>query len=285
MIYKKDYYCLVAGLPDLLFNDNKPGFDSLEFYTELKHQLNRTDYELVKLLFLQSDNKNLLNLIFEQDKPFNLQGNYTKSFLEKQISQPIEIPDYITHFLRFVKNRETHELNLQTENKLHSLYFGYALTTTNTFLREWFEFELNTKNILTAFNCKQFNYSLETHLIPAGKNNTVYQLLTHKHLKHEYFEDELPFAEQIFRIAESDATPEEKEKNIDKIRWDYLEEQTFFHYFTIEKILSYIIKLGIMERWMKLDAETGKALLNKLIEELKHSYTFPEEFSVVKGPT
>ena len=33
---------------------------------------------------------------------------------------------------------------------------------------------------------------------------------------------------------------------------------------------------------MKLDTETGKALLNKLIEELKLSYTFPEEFSTVK---
>ncbi len=281
-MYKKDYYCLVAGLPDLLFNESKPGFDSLDFYNELKHQVSDTDYELVKLLFLQSDNENLLNLIFEQDKPFNLQGNYTKYFLEKQIAQPIEIPDYITHFLRFVKNQETRELNLQTENRLHSLYFEYALTTTNTFLSEWFKFELNTKNILTAFNCKQFNYSLETHLIPAGKKNTVYQLLIHNHLKHEYFEEELPFAEQIFRVTESDATPEEKEKNIDKIRWDYLDEQTFFHFFTIEKILSYIIKLGIIERWMKLDTETGKALLNKLIEELKLSYTFPEEFSTIK---
>ncbi len=273
---------MVAGLPDLLFNENKSGFDSLDFYTELKHQLNDTDYELVKLLFLQSDNENLLNLVFERDKPFNLQGNYTKDFLEKQIAQPIEIPDYITHFLRFLKSQETRELNLQTENRLHSLYFEYILTTTNTFLREWFKFELNTKNILTAFNCKQFNYSLKTHLIPAGKNNTVYQLLIHNHLKHEYFEEELPFAEQIFRVAESDATPEDKEKNIDKIRWDYLDEQTFFHYFTIEKILSYIIKLGIIERWMKLDAETGKALLNKLIKKLKLSYTFPEEFSTTK---
>lgn len=282
---KKDYYCLVAGLPDLFFNENKLGVDSLDFFNELKHQLSKTDYELVKLLFLQFDNENLLNLIFEQNKPFNLLGNYTEKILEKQIAQPVEIPDYMTRFLRWTKNQETRKLNLQIENRLHSLYFEYALTTTNIFLNEWFKFELNIKNILTAFNCKQFNYSIETHLIPAGKNNTVYQLLIHNHLKHEYFEEELPFAEQIFRIAESNATPEEKEKAIDKIRWDYLDEQTFFHYFSIEKILSYIIKLGIIERWMKLDAETGKALLNKLIEELKLSYTFPEEFSTIKGFT
>lgn len=279
---KKDYYCLVAGLPDLFFNENKPGFNSFDFYNELKYQLNDTDYELVKLLFLQFDNENLLNLIFEQNKPFNSLGNYNKDFLENQITKPAEIPDYMTSFLQWTKNLETRELNLQTENKLHSLYSEYALTTTNIFLNEWFKFELNIKNILTAFNCEQFNYSAKKHLIQVGKNNAVYSLLINNRLKHEFFEEELPFADQIFRIAESDASSEEKEKAIDKIKWDYLDEQTFFHYFTIEKILSYIIKLGTIERWMKLDVETGKALLNKFIEELKLSYTFPEEFSTVK---
>ena len=36
------------------------------------------------------------------------------------------------------------------------------------------------------------------------------------------------------------------------------------------------------ERWLKLDAKTGEELLNKLINELKTSYEFPAEFSLVK---
>ena len=279
---KKNYYCLVAGLPDLFFNESKQGFSSLDFRNELQYQLSKTDLELVKLLYLPNDNKNLLNLLFEKNEPFNKLGNYEKEFLENQILQPVEIPNYMTRFLKWAKNLETRELNLQIENKLHSLFYEYALLTKNNFLNEWFKFELNIKNILTAFNCVQFNYSTEKHLIQVSQNNTVYSLLISKRLKHELFEEELPFSDQIFRVAESNTSPEEKEKAIDKILWAYLDEQTFFHYFTIEKILSYIIKLGIIERWMKLDAETGKALLNKLIEELKLSYTFPEEFSTVK---
>ena len=279
---KKNYYCLVAGLPDLFFNESKQGYSSLEFRNELKTQLSKTDLELVKLLYLPHDNENLLNLFFEEDEPFNLSGNYQKEFLENQILIPNEIPDYMVPFLNWAKNLETRELNLEIENKLQDLYYKYVVTTKNNFLREWFEFELGIKNILTAFNCKQFNYSPEKHLIQTGKNNSIYSLLINKRLKHEFFEEELPFADQVFRIAESDFSPEEKEKAIDKILWDYLDEQTFFHYFTVEKVLSYVIKLGIIERWLKLDAETGKALLNKLIEELKLSYTFPEEFSTVK---
>lgn len=272
---------MVAGLPDLLFSESKQGYNSLDFRNELTEQLTKTDLELAKTLYLAYDNKNLLNILFEQNKSFNLLGNYKKDFLENQITEPVNIPNYMIRFIKWAKNQETNEINLQIENKLHSLYFEQIITTGNNFLNQWFKFELNTKNILTAFNCVQFNYSIEKHLIQVTQNNTMYSLLLNKHLKPELFEEDLPFAHQIFRIAELNISPEEREKVIDKIKWDYLDEQTFFHYFTVEKILSYIIKIGIIERWMKLDAETGKALLDKLINELKHSYTFPEEFSTV----
>lgn len=279
---KKNYYCLVAGFPDLLFNESSKGLSGFDFKNELKQQLSKADFELVKLLYLPNDNENLLNLIFLQNETFNLSGNYNKEFLENEIADPVELPDYMPCFIDWTKNMETRELNLQVENKLHSLYFEYATASKNSFLNEWFKFELNIKNILTAFNCVQFNYSPEKHLIQVDQNSTAYSLLINKQLKYELFEEELPFADHIFRIAESDTSSEEKEKAIDKILWTYLDEHTVVHYFTIEKILSYIIKLGITERWMKQDAETGKALLNKLIEELKLSYTFPEEFSIVK---
>ena len=32
---KKNYYCLVAGLPDLLFSESKQGYNSLDFRNEL----------------------------------------------------------------------------------------------------------------------------------------------------------------------------------------------------------------------------------------------------------
>ncbi|NQU88247.1 MAG: DUF2764 family protein, partial [Mariniphaga sp.] len=216
---KKNYYCLVAGLPDLFFNESKQGFRSLDFRNELQYQLSKTDLELIKLLYLPNDNKNLLNLLFEKNEPFNKLGNYKKEFLENQILQPVEIPDYMTRFLHWAKNLETNELTLHIENKLNSLYYEYALLTKNRFLNEWFMFELNIKNILTSFNCENFNYQPEKHLISARQNNLVFSLLLSKRLKHELFEEELPFSDQIFRVAESNTNPEEREKAIDKILW------------------------------------------------------------------
>lgn len=132
---KKNYYCLVAGFPDLLFNESSRGLSGFDFKDELKQQLSKADFELVKLLYLPNDNKNLLNLIFLQNETFNLSGNYNKEFLENEIADPVELPDYMTCFINWTKNLETRELNLQVENKLHSLYFEYAAASKNSFFK------------------------------------------------------------------------------------------------------------------------------------------------------
>lgn len=278
-MFKKEYYCLIAGFPDLFFGENKSVLTSVDFRNELEFQLNETDFNLVKLLFLPFDNKNLLNFLFDQKEPFNKLGNFPKNFLETDNDYPIELPSYMVQYLKWINKQDSKDRCLPFENKLYSLFYEYVLNVKNDFLNHWFSFELNIKNVLTAFDCNRFNYDLKTQLIPNKTNDTVYSLLLNKRLKHELFEDEIPFAEQIFRTAEADISMLEKEKSVDKIKWDYLDEATFFHYFTIEKILSFVIKLNLTERWLKLDAETGNELLNKLINELKTSYKFPVEFS------
>jgi hypothetical protein len=101
-------------------------------------------------------------------------------------------------------------------------------------------------------------------------------------LKPEYFEEEVPFADSIFRVGESNSEMLEKEKAFDRIRWDFLDEQTFFHYFTIEKIIGFLLKQIITERWLKLEPNTGKRLMQQLINDLKTSFEFPAEFSGAK---
>ncbi len=277
---KQKYYCLVAGLPDLFFSEGKPGFDSSQFREELELQLSPADLERIRLLFLHADNENLLNLFFNRNLPFNSAGNYNRAFMEDQIELPALLPLYMITFINWAKNLELKEYSVEAENKLNTLYYEFVLQEKNEFITDWFKFELNVKNVLAAFNCKKFNYEPEKQLIEIDSNKQVYSLLIGNRLKPEPFEEELPFAEQIFRVAESDFTIVEKEKAIDKIKWDYLDEYTFFHYFTIEKIVSFTLKLGIIERWMKLDIEMGTSLLHKLIDELKTSYKFPAEFSI-----
>jgi hypothetical protein len=68
----------------------------------------------------------------------------------------------------------------------------------------------------------------------------------------------------------------------DLIKWKYLDENTFFHYFTIEKVIGYLIKLLLVDRWLKLDEEKGEQLFKKFISDLEKSYEFPKEFIIKK---
>jgi len=272
---------LVAGLPDLFFSENKTGIDSLSFHDGLKEVLNESDFQLIKLLFLPSDNKNLLTLIFQSGNDFLRSGNFNKSFLEEQIARPTEIPQYMVDFVLWVKNHEIKTKFPDAENILHSMFYEYVLQVRNTFIQQWFSFELNLKNVLTALNCRNFNYKTENQLIKT-KNSKVHDLLINNQFKPNLYEEEMSCAEIIFRIAELDKNMVEKERMMDNLKWEWLDEHTFFHYFTIEKILGFLLKLQIIERWIKMDAETGKQLLNKLLNELKTSYNFPVEFSTIK---
>ena len=102
-------------------------------------------------------------------------------------------------------------------------------------------------------------------------------MLVHRNMRPEMLEEEFPFAGEVFRIFESEKELIDKEKAIDKLRWNYLDDATFFYYFSIEKIVSYICKLLITERWKKTDAQTGKEFFNKLLKEIKESFEFSED--------
>ncbi len=279
-MFKNKYYCLVAGLPDLFFSEDKAIPEVAEFKAELEAILHPADFKLVRLLFLPNDNKNLINLLFKIDEPFNEPGNFRREFLESQIQQPDALPDYMVHYIEWAKNRESNEWNVQAENKLTSMFYEFALKTKNEFLNDWFQFELYLKNILITRNSLNYNYTLCQQLVVVHGFDEVRKLLAEKKLQPEIYQDYLPEAETIFKIAESDRNIGEKEKELDKIRWNWLDEHSFFYWFSIEKILSHTIKLMMIERWLKLDKKTGDELLKKLIEELANSYRFADEFSL-----
>lgn len=285
MLIKREYYCLIAGLPDLFFDENKTTVTSSVFREKLQHQLSPPDFKLIEYLFLPFDNLNLLHIFFAQNKPRFYPGNFTKHELEFQFSpenEEIQLPDYMKIFISRMKDINKKHADPEAKNILTTLFYGQAIKCPNLFLRNWFRFELNLKNIFTAFNCKKYNYDPEIHLLQVEGEDSVYSLLMENKLKADYFEELLPCHEELIKIAESNFEWIEKEKAVDKIKWEYLDESTFFHFFTIEKVLAFTIKLLLIERWMKLDKETGKNLLDKLINELKTNYEFPVEYSLTK---
>jgi len=279
-MFKRNYYCLVAGLPDILIDDSKLSETTAKFKEELKTQLHPEDFNLVELLFLSIDNENILNLLTTKNKIFKPNGKYSLEELEEQIKEPTYILEYLKSFIIAYKTETPVYQNLSWENQLQSLYYNFAVNCKNDFLEKWFLYDLNIKNILTAINCRQFEIELERQLIPISTENDVYTNLRKSTSKRDTLVDSVPNIDRILQLTEKHNNIIEREKGIDIEKWNFLDDLTFFHYFTIEKILSFVIKLNILERWFALDVETGSKMFEMLISNLKASYQFSEEFKI-----
>ncbi len=286
---QNNYYCLIAGLPEIIIEQNKLSFSLSDFKLELKNILYKKDYKLIEYLFLTYDNNNVLNLLLKNDKPFGKSGNFSQADIESAIENPYEHPLPVFYFNTFIinyKNETKLNPNLSWENQITELYYNYLVKIKNPFLKDWFQLELNLNNIITAFNCKKHNIPFDKELI--GDNKIAEHIKTGKSKSKDFglsdTFDDISYIHDIFRILDNNnLNLSDRKKNIDLLKWKYLDEKITFKYFSIEVIISYVIKLRITEKWIKLDKKTGEEMFNKLLKDLETSFEFPEEFSLNYG--
>ena len=63
-----------------------------------------------------------------------------------------------------------------------------------------------------------------------------------------------------------------RERGIDDLYWDKIDELTLFDYLNFDKILGVVAKMMIIRRWLILDEETGRAMFKKLVDEVRGTF-------------
>jgi len=273
---KRNYYYLVAGLPDILLDERKIHFTLVEFKQELKFHLHSKDYQLVEYLFLQYDNINLLNILQKKDAEFNPLGNYSEIFLTDEIKEPEKLPGYMKKFLEAYREENPIYPNLSLENQLTWLYFDYMLGQKNEFLQKWFTALRNVNNILTIYNSRKFGLNIENQMIGDYELTQAAKRTTTKDFG---LANEFGYIDEIIGIFENNDILEQ-EISIDLLKWKYLNILNTFNYFTIERILAFIIEFIMVERWSKLDTEKSSKMFKKMLNELEKSIQFSKDFNI-----
>ncbi len=282
---RRNYYCFIAGLPDLIFEDSKFKSSIQAFRQELELELSPRDFSLVRLLFLPHDHENLIHYLLNRSVEHNPLGNFIPADFEEQIirlkaedkQRPL-LPGYIVQFISDFYDEEKETKEEAFERVLMEGYYDHVLQTDNEFLRRWFEFELNAKNILTATICRKYNVDTVREIV--GDNVLTQELIQAGKRNLEITTDD-DYLNEIMQLSEAEDFYQ-RERGFDLIKWEYIDEHTFFYYFTIEKIMGYLIKLFIVFRWIRLHKETGREMFEKLIQDLETSFELPEEFSLTK---
>ncbi len=73
-----NYYCLMAGLPDIELTDTKPGFSIAELREQCDETLSASDAKLLAdYFYLRQDCKNLVKLLKDPNAEIDEWGNYS----------------------------------------------------------------------------------------------------------------------------------------------------------------------------------------------------------------
>ncbi len=270
------YYYLIAGLPNISLDDSKIPFTVSEFRDELNSVLTNEDKKLIDLFFLKFDNKNLIEQAKFPDADPDPRGSITYSEFNDMINALKEeekppkndkIPGYYIEFFKMYLKAEAkgETTEIPWEDRLASLYYEYAMKNRNTFVSEWFELNLNINNMLTALTARKYNLNREDYIV--GENEVARSLRT-SNARDFGLGDSVSYLNDVQRIAEEQDLLL-REKKIDQLKWQWLEDQTFFKPFDIESVFAYLLKLEIMERWVSLDRVTGEKTFRTLVGTMK----------------
>lgn len=274
------YYCLIAGLPNITLDDSKIAYSVVEFREELQSILSRKDRSVVDLFFLKYDNKNILSYLEKKDQAeFDSRGNFsleTIDFLYKTLKEEgvlLSSKQYPSYFLTFLEqyiSEEQGESNsgkrkIPWEDRLSALYYEYAMKCKNRFVSEWFELNLNVSNILTAIVCRKFGLEKENYIV--GDNGVAEQLKM-SNAQDFGMGNLLDYFSELQRLME-ETNLQLREKGVDLLRWNWLDENTFFKPFDIESVFAYLVKLEMIERWISLDKETGEKTFREIVSVMK----------------
>ena len=286
---RRNYYCLIAGLPDIIQDDKKLHFTTSRMKEYLQEELHPDDFRLVQLFYLPMDHENLLGKLAGKGKPWDERGNLTEEQADHllqpklfEVSRPEDFPFYLYQFGQLLRSKEEVEEKLsptEASQFLTTAWFDELLKVPNRFVRDVADYRLNTGNILLALNGRKHNLPYEEALIG---DNLVVNALRKNRTRDFGLAVDYPEIEPLLQLFDT-GNLLDREFRLDSRQWNFLDDITFFNYFSVERVLAFLLKVFLAERWFHLDYEKGQVMFSQLLSEIESSFEFPEEFSQTYG--
>ncbi len=143
------------------------------------------------------------------------------------------------------------ERGFEPEN-LTEEFYAEAVAHPSAFIREYYTFDLNVRNAKVRYLNKALSRPAEKDVI---------------NIPVPEFED----AAKMDAILQNKDILE-RERDIDDLYWDKLDSLSELHYFDMNVILAFIVKLHIIDRWHLLDEQTGREMFKKLVDEIRGTF-------------
>ena len=260
-----NYYYIVSGLPDISFDDSKAAMTLEQFRDEVFKSLSASDRKVMDFLLIEDECRKLIG----SERMEELIAD-----VKAQEPCPDDVPQFMYQFVQEWVDDSWRDKAAFAEDRLWSLFYEYAMGCTNGFVKRWYEFNMDVNNIQSAITARKYNLDMQKVIV--GQNETSHALRT-SGARDWGLSQELDYFDDVVRLLEEEDLAH-RERRADMLRWNWLEENTFFNFFTVEKLFSFMVRLGMVERWTSLDREKGQQLFRELIGTLKDQTEVPQEF-------
>ena len=271
-MFSTEYYYLVAGLREWTLDSDTKGFDVREIVDEILDELSKSDRAAVKLLYAYYDCENIIARRAERER-HNALGNLSVEQIDDMLatrnysSLPTNVAKVVKYFNES-DDEDRDEENAITdsfERALFDAYYRDLAASKCSFLRAWGEFDRNLRNISAALAAREAGRSVSDVVVGGGD---VVDQLKHSSAADFGLRGELQYIDSVISAVSDERNIVEKERKIDKVREAYAWDIASFDFFNINFILSYLVRVNIVARWMLLSPEVGRDMLNCLMSDL-----------------
>ena len=138
---------------------------------------------------------------------------------------------------------------------LNADFYSEALKSRSEFIRRYFAYDLLVRNTRTAWLNKSLGRAEGTDIVTVEQDTDI--------------SEEVPAIDEV--LSQKDILARERE--LDSLMWNRIEEINVIKVFDLDVILGFVACLKIVDRWIKLDPQTGRELFRKLVEEIRSSRT------------
>lgn len=255
-----NYYFLGTLLPELHI-DQPPeiGFNELEHL--LHDNLSAADFAKVQTVRNYFDIFNLLAYL--KNEPFGPYGNFDESDLEEALATHSRLPSYIFEYLDKYENQEERLLHFP---QLLATFFNAEIKNASDTFKSYLILERDLRLILVAYRAKKLGRDIFKELqYENPEDEIVAQILAQKdaaqYVPPENYADLKPILSQYYN------DPIALQKSLLEYRFAKIDEMVGIEFFSIERILVYMIKLILIENWQRLDKQKGEEIIDSMLKE------------------
>ncbi|MBQ8839505.1 MAG: DUF2764 family protein [Bacteroidales bacterium] len=178
------------------------------------------------------------------------------------------LENYLDQVRELLSEKDNGTLDFITKgfdkDKIGPELYKEAFSHRNGFIREFFEFDLNVRNAKVRYLNSALGREPEKDVLSFTDQEAEENGI-------EPEEKEFKESGRLQKILEgSDILA--RERGIDDLYWEKIDELTLFNYLDFNKILGIVVKMMIIRRWLLLDEETGRSMFKRLVDEVRGTF-------------